>query len=95
MVRLVNAGADPDSANKLGVTPLHRAVRTRCAAAVRTLLASGVNPARRNKSGSTAISLATLNTGRGGTGSEEAKSQQQEIIRMLEQYMRQAPDLPR
>jgi len=29
--------------------------------------------------------LAIQNTGRGGTGSAEAKSQQQEILRLLEQ----------
>lgn len=89
---LVQAGADPNSINKLGVTPLHRAVRTRCAAAVRTLLELGADPRRTNKSGSTAISLAKLNTGRGGTGSPEAKSEQQEIIRLLEQHSGKPPD---
>lgn len=81
---LIQARADPNAITKSGVTPLHRAVRTRCAAAVRTLLECGANPADKNKSGSTPMLLAVQNTGRGGTGSPEAKSQQQEIIRLLE-----------
>ena len=81
---LIQAGADPDTADRRGVSPLHRAVRTRCAAAVRTLLECGADPARKNKSGSTPMLLATQNTGRGGTGSPEAKSQQQEILRLLQ-----------
>ena len=44
----------------------------------------GADAARKNKSGSTAIVLATHNTGRGGTGSPEAKEQQREILRLLE-----------
>lgn len=80
---LIEAGADPNAVNKHEVTPLHRAVRTRCAAAVRTLLRFGADPDRRNKSGSTPLTLASLNTGRGGTGSPEAKSQQQEILTLL------------
>src|SRR5437868_3598935 len=35
---LIDAGADPNAADMGGVTPLHRAVRNRCAAAVKTLL---------------------------------------------------------
>jgi len=85
IVCLIEAGADPNAANKSGVTPLHRAVRTRCATAVRTLLECGADPARRNKNGSTPILLAVQNTGRGGTGSSEAKLQQQEILRQLEE----------
>ncbi len=85
IVCLVQAGADPNAANKSGVAPLHRAVRTRCATAVRTLLDHGADPARKNKNGSTPMLLAVQNTGRGGTGSPEAKAQQQEILRLLEQ----------
>jgi ankyrin repeat protein len=85
IVCIIQAGADPNAVNKTGVSPLHRAVRTRCAAAVRTLLECGADPARKNKSGSTPMVLAIQNTGRGGTGSREAKSQQQEILRLLEQ----------
>jgi hypothetical protein len=84
IVCLIEAGADPNTVNKTGVAPLHRAVRCRCAEAVRTLLECGADPALRNKSGSTPMLLATHSTGRGGSGSPEAKSQQQEILRLLE-----------
>jgi hypothetical protein len=82
---LIEAGADPNSVDMDGVTPLHRAVRTRCAEAVRTLLAHGADAARKNKSGSTPMVLAMHNTGRGGSGSPEAKEQQREIVRILEE----------
>ncbi|MGZ5841687.1 MAG: ankyrin repeat domain-containing protein [Xanthobacteraceae bacterium] len=38
---LIAAGADPNAADSSGVRPLHRAVRTRCAAAAEALLAGG------------------------------------------------------
>jgi ankyrin repeat protein len=82
---LIEAGADPTSVDKSGVAPLHRAVRTRCAAAVRALLDGGADGRQTNKSGSTPMQLATRNTGRGGSGSPEAKAQQAEIIRLLDQ----------
>jgi hypothetical protein len=85
IVCLIDAGADANTADMDGATPLHRAVRTRCAEAVRTLLAHGADPTRKNKSGSTAMLLAKQNTGRGGTGSPEAKEQQREIVRLLEE----------
>jgi hypothetical protein len=81
---LVEAGADPNAASKRGVTPLHIAVRTRCAAAVSALLDLGADPTRTNKNGSTPMLLAQHNTGRPGSGSPEAKAQQQEIVRMLD-----------
>jgi len=59
---------------------LHRAVRTRCVAAVRSLLDSGANATLRNKPGSTPFHLAVQNTGRGGSGSEMAHDAQREII---------------
>jgi hypothetical protein len=80
---LIEAGADPNATDKSGVAPLHRAVRTRCAAAVKALLDGGADVHARNNSGSTPLLLATQNTGRGGTGSPEAKAQQQEILRLL------------
>jgi ankyrin repeat protein len=80
---LIEAGADPNACDKRGVAPLHRAVRTRCAAAVRALLDGGADPKLKNKHGSAAILLATQNTGRGGSGSPEAKAQQQQIVELL------------
>lgn len=81
---LMAAGADPNAIDTNAVTPLHIAVRTRCAAAVAALLAGGADARRKNKNGSTPMLLATLNTGRGGTGLPEAKAQQMEIQRLLE-----------
>jgi ankyrin repeat protein len=81
---LIEAGADPDALAKGGVTPLHRAVRNRCSAAVRALLVAGADPHRPNDNGSTAIVLARLTTGRGGSGSPEAKVEQELILSILE-----------
>jgi ankyrin repeat protein len=81
--KLLAAGADPNATDKGGTTPLLRAVRNRCADAVRTLLEGGADPSRANHRGSTSLKLAMLTSGRGGTGSKEAKAQQVEIVRML------------
>jgi ankyrin repeat protein len=86
VVSLLDASADPDAVDKGGVTPLHRAVRTRCAAAVSALLEGGANPRRANGSGSTPMQLATWTTGRGGSGSPIAKAQQEEIVRLLVEH---------
>jgi hypothetical protein len=80
---LIEAGSDPNAVDMGGVTPLHRAVRTRCAAAVKALLERGADPRVRNRSGSTPKDLATRSTGRGGSGSPDAKAQQQEIVSLL------------
>jgi hypothetical protein len=80
---LLRAGAHANSADKSGVTPLQRAVRTRCAAAVSVLLAHGADPRGKNKSGSTPLHLAVQTTGRGGSGTASAKEQQARIIRLL------------
>ena len=80
---LVEAGADPNAPAAGGVTPLHRAVRNRCSAAVEALLGVGADPGLTNDRGSTASDLAQWTTGRGGTGSEEAKAEQQIIIELL------------
>ena len=82
---LVEAGANPNALDKSGVAPLHRAVRNRCAATVRALLAGGADPHLVNKSGSTPLALATQATGRGGSGSAEAKREQVEIVRLLQE----------
>jgi ankyrin repeat protein len=83
---LIGAGADPNAVDMDGVTPLHRAVRTRCAAAVAALLAGGADAERTNDGGSTPLRLARLTTGRSGSGSPDAKAQQQEIVRLLERH---------
>jgi Ankyrin repeats (many copies)/Ankyrin repeats (3 copies) len=83
---LIAAGADPNAIDNSGVTPLHRAVRTRCAGAVLALLVGGADVRLKNKSGSTPMRLAMLTTGRGGSGSAEAKDQQGEIMRLLREH---------
>jgi hypothetical protein len=80
---LIGAGADPDAAALGGVTPLHRAVRNRCSAAVGALLAAGADPRLANDHGSTPADLARRATGRGGTGSPAAKTEQRIIIDLL------------
>jgi len=80
---LIEAGADPNAPDKSGVAPLHRAVRTRCAAAVRSLLENGADVRLKNASGSTPLHLAVQDTGRGGSGSVEAREQQAEIVKLL------------
>lgn len=80
---LITVGADPNAKDTGGVTPLHRAVRTRSASAVRALLVNGADPRLGNTSGSTPLHLAVQSTGRGGTGSSGARQEQTEIIRLL------------
>jgi hypothetical protein len=80
---LVDAGADPNAVAMGGVTPLHRAVRNRCSAAVEALLRAGADPRSANDHGSTPSDLAHLTTGRGGVGSRTAKIEQQVIIDLL------------
>jgi Ankyrin repeats (3 copies)/Ankyrin repeat len=80
---LIERGADPNALDNSGVTPLHRAVRTRSAAAVRALLEHGANVRTPNKRGSTPLHLAVQNTGRSDSGAAEAKDQQREIIAVL------------
>jgi ankyrin repeat protein len=86
VARLIAAGADPNVADKSGTRPLHRAVRTRCATAVRALLDGGADPRRKTKGGVTLMWLTTEDTGRGDSGSVEAKVQQEEIARLLRQH---------
>lgn len=88
---LLEAGADINAPDKNGATPLHRAVRTRCAAAVKCLLDSGGDPTRPNKSGSKPYDLALVNSGRGGSGAPEAKAAQREIIEIFRELHRGGP----
>jgi hypothetical protein len=83
---LIEASADPNARDGSGVTPLHRAVRTRCAAAVEALLEGGADAKLKNKSGSTPMMLARMTTGRSGSGSIAARAEQQEIVRLLRNY---------
>jgi hypothetical protein len=62
------------------VTGSHRAP-------VKALLEGGADLRRKNNSGSTAILLATQNTGRGGSGSSEAKAQQELIVQLLREHI--------
>lgn len=83
---LFKAGAKLNAPDENGATPLHRAVRTRSAEAVRFLLKSGANPRILNKPGSTAFHLAVQNTGRGGSGAEAVRTAQREIIEEFLRY---------
>jgi hypothetical protein len=83
---LIDAGTKVDDGDKRGITPLHRAVRTRCSSAVSVLLENGANPDQKSKAGSAPRKLATLTTGRGGTGSKAAKEQQARIVLLLESH---------
>lgn len=86
IVRLIAAGADPNVEDFSGTRPLHRAVRTRCATAVRALLEGGADPRLKTRRGSTAMRLAVVTSGRPDSGSVEAKVQQEEIMRVLRQH---------
>jgi ankyrin repeat protein len=80
---LIELGADPNVTDKNGTTPLLRAIRNRNAASVEALLDRGADIRATNKSGSTAFQLASWTTGKSGSGSEYAKAQQEEIVRLL------------
>jgi len=80
---LTGAGDDPNMAALGGVTPLHRAVRNRCSAAVEALLHAGADPRLPNDRGSAPSDLARWTTGRGGTGSQAAKIEQRIITDLL------------
>ncbi len=83
---LVKGGADPNVRNADGVTPLHRAIRTRCSAAVAALMKTGADPRLANAAGSTPWQLASVQSGRGGTGSKEAREEQARILELLSAY---------
>ena len=83
---LAKAGANLNAKDKSGVAPIHRAVRSRGAAAVTALLECGADPKLKNGSGSTPADLAAQNTGKSGSGSEEAKTEQRAIIALLARH---------
>ena len=80
---LISMGADPNAVDKSGVGPLHRAIRKRSLSAVKALLDNGANPRQPNKAGSTPLHLAVQTTGASGSGSDKARQQQAEIIKLL------------
>ena len=84
---LLEAGASPNALDKSGVAALHRAVRNRCTGAVRALLEGGASARLANKSGSTPLDLAKQTTGRGGSGTDDAKREQAAIVRLLETHL--------
>jgi ankyrin repeat protein len=92
---LISVGADPNALDNSGVAPLHRAVRTRSLAAVRALLAGGANPRQPNKAGSTPLHLAVQTTGRGGSGSLQAREQQAGIVSLLLEHGARVTDRDR
>ena len=53
---------------------------------MRALIDGGADTGRANKSGSTPVELATRTTGRGGSGSAEAKAQQAVIVDLFERH---------
>jgi ankyrin repeat protein len=80
---LISMGAEPNAVDRSGVAPLHRAARARSLAAVRALLDGGADPRKPNKAGSTPLHLAVQTTGASGSGSDQARRQQAEIIGLL------------
>ena len=83
---LVAIGADANALDDNGVAALHRAVRTRSAAAVGALLDNGADPLSKNKRGSTPLHLAVQNTGRSASGTTASKDEQRAIIALLLQH---------
>jgi len=69
-------------------------VRNRCSAAVEALLSAGADPRLENGHGSTASDLAHGTTGRGGTGSREAKAEQRIILELLDAGTPRRHDTP-
>jgi hypothetical protein len=80
---LLESGAVIDAPDKNGATPLHHAVRNRCPAAVRCLLAASADVTVKNKSGSTPFHIAVHSLDRREINVERAKAEQREIIEVF------------
>jgi ankyrin repeat protein len=80
---LLELGAEVDARDAGGTTPLLRAIRNRQTDAVEALLEAGADPRATNSRGTTAMRIATLTTGKSGSGSPAAKAAQQAIIELL------------
>jgi uncharacterized protein len=79
---LIRRGANVNEIDKNGVTPLHRAVRSRSPAAVKVLLESGADPnAVDRKSGFSPLHRAVTNTGAPETAGKS--TQVEEILKLL------------
>ena len=81
--KLLQHGADVDARDKGGATPVMRAIRCRAWAAVEALIAGGADWRIANAQGTSALDMATLATGRGGSGSRVAKDNQVRIVELL------------
>jgi ankyrin repeat protein len=89
---LIAVGGLPDAFYSSGVSALHRAVRTRCSAAVGVLLDNGADPRLKNKRGSTPLHPGVQNTGRTDSGATAAKDEQRRIIGLLLEHGAQPAD---
>ena len=77
---LLALGADPDAADKNGTVPLLRAVRNRCRDRGGGAAGRRCRPARTNGPARTRSTSPAWTTGRGGSGSPEAREQQARIV---------------
>ena len=83
---LVATGADPNAVDKGGVTPLHRAVRTRCAAAVKALLEGAPTPGARTATARHRCCSPQGIPAAAAAAHPRQRAQQAEIVRLLREY---------
>jgi hypothetical protein len=83
-IRFVKAIVADDTATCLGLLSAAPDLVSACLSKGGTR--GGADARRKNNNGSTPMQIATRNTGRGGSGSVEAKAEQIEIIRLLQQH---------
>ncbi|HZZ88870.1 MAG TPA: hypothetical protein VFE13_11125 [Caulobacteraceae bacterium] len=86
LMAAIAAGADPNAVDRSGVASLHRALRSRRAAALAAQLKGRPDRGLRNGGGSTPWQLPTRQAGRGGSGAPAAKAQQAQIIAALKRH---------